>query len=73
MCGYQCVASFYVCLDKCMKAILQVEELSYSFPKTEDLQSCSKEFQALSTNGAMKGCVARVDGFLLRIQVPAST
>ena len=67
------VASFYVCLDKCMKAILQIEELSYSFPKTEDLHNRSNEFQALSTNGAMKGCVACVDGFLLRIQVPAST
>ena len=67
------VASFYVCLDKCMKAVLQIEKLPYSLPKMEDLHKCSKEFQALSTNGAMKGCVACVDGFLLYIQVPAST
>ena len=66
-------SSFYRCIHKCVEAILASDELSYSFPTgVEEINSAAQEFEALSSKGAIKGCVACIDGFLLQIQVPAS-
>ena len=67
------VASFYRCVYKCIDAILASDELSYSFPEgEEEIASVARKFEALSSNGAIKGCVACLDGYLLGIQVPSS-
>jgi hypothetical protein len=62
--------TFYRNMKKCIDAILQSPELSYSFPT--DLDTASSAFNEISTHGAILGCVACVDGYLLRIQVPSS-
>jgi len=44
----------------------------YKFPETEqELNESAQGFAALSSHGAMKGCVACLDGYLLQIKVPA--
>ena len=40
-------------------------------PESEAIESAAREFEALSSNGGIKGCVACLDGYLLGIQVPA--
>ena len=66
--------SFYVCVYKCIDAILQCDELGYDFPTSEDdLCQAAKDFQECSTNHTVDGCVACLDGFLLLIQTPACT
>jgi hypothetical protein len=67
------VPSFYRCIHKCMDAILAADELSFSFPSGEQIDTAAREFDAISSNRAIKGCVACVDGYLLRIQVPSAT
>ena len=72
LCAGISVASFYRCIYKCIHAIMESDELSYCFPEGEAIQSAAQEFEALSSNGAIKGCVACLDGYLLGIQVPAT-
>jgi hypothetical protein len=60
-------------VHKCIDAILQCDELSYSFPTTpQEIQKAADEFKQHSTHGVVDGCVACLDGLLLRIQTPAS-
>ena len=55
-----------------MDAILDSEELAYKFPETEqELNEAAQGFAALSSHGAIKGCMACLDGYLLQIKVPA--
>jgi hypothetical protein len=68
------VASFYRCIHASMKAILLCDALLIHFPTTDnELQTAVDDFKALSTNGVIDGCVACVDGLLLRIQTPSSS
>jgi hypothetical protein len=59
--------TFYRNIYKCIDAILQLPELSYKFPT--DFDTASKDFNSISTHGAIVGCVACVDGYLLGIRV----
>jgi len=46
--------------------------LAYKSPETEkELNEAAQGFETLSSQSAIKGCVACVDGFLLQIKVPA--
>jgi len=55
-----------------MDAILDSAELAYKFPETaQELNEPTQGFAALSSHGAIKGCVACLDGYLLQIKVPA--
>jgi len=66
-------AHFYTSVYKCMDAILSSEELSYKFPGTaKELEKAAQGFELLSTQAAIKGCVACLDGYLLQIKVPSS-
>jgi hypothetical protein len=68
------ISSFYRCIHTSMTAILLSEALSIHFPTTdEELQNAANDFKSLSTNGVIDGCVACVDGILLRIQTPPSS
>ena len=67
-------AYFYTSVYKCMDAILGSEELSYKFLSTaKELEEAAQGFELLSTQAAIKGCVACLDGYLLQIRVPSST
>ena len=58
---------------KCVDAILQCDELSYSFPTSdEDTAKAAADFQQLSTSKVIDECVACLDGFLLPIHTPSS-
>jgi hypothetical protein len=47
--------------------------LFYYFPTTTtELQTTADGFKEISSNDAIEGCVACIDGFLLKINVPAS-
>ena len=49
-----------------MDAILGSEELSYKFPSTvKELEEAAQGFELLSTQAAIKGFVACLDGYLL--------
>ena len=53
--------------------MLNCNNLAYNFPTLPaDLIKSSLEFKSVSSNGAIKGCVAAIDGFLLKIQTPAA-
>ena len=53
-----------------MDAISDSKLLAYKFPETEkELNEAAQGFE-LSSHGAIKGCVACLDGFLLQIKVP---
>lgn len=66
------VTSFYRCIHASMEAILVCERLSIHFPTTdEELEIAANDFKSLSTAGVIDGCVACIDGILLRIQTPS--
>lgn len=68
------LASFYRCIYKCIDAILKSDELAYKFSTpVAVIDAVAQELEALSSNGAIKWCIACLDGFLLQIQVPIST
>jgi len=64
--------AFYHYIYKCMDAILASTELAYMFPETEqELNEAAHGFTTMSSHGAIQGCVACLDGYLLQIKVPA--
>jgi hypothetical protein len=66
-------ATFYIIIQKCVNAIMACEELAYYLPNTlEKQEEADIGFQSISTNKAVVGCVACLDGFLLRIKVPST-
>ena len=73
VCAGISTSSFYHSAYKCIDAILQVPELGYEFPTSEDqIAEAAEQFKEHSTNNVMEGCVAALDGMLLRIHTPAS-
>jgi hypothetical protein len=67
------IPSFYQCVHRCINAILFCESLAYKFPsQKEDIEMAAQSFMEISTNHTIKGCVACVDGFLLKIQTSAA-
>jgi hypothetical protein len=62
-------AAFYHYIYKCMDAISDSQDLAYEFSETEqELNKEAQGFAALSSHGAIKGCVACLDGLLLQIK-----
>jgi DDE superfamily endonuclease len=64
------VASFFRIIWTCIDAILGADGLSFEFPKNPD--DAAGQFQRISSNEAIKGCVACIDGYLLEIQTPSA-
>jgi hypothetical protein len=53
---------------------LDCNQLAYKFPETaEEIELASENFNSISTNKAIIGCVAAIDGFLLKIKVPRTS
>jgi hypothetical protein len=67
------VPSFYRIVHVCINAIVKCEDLSFSFPSTDDeLQEIADGFRALSTKEVINGCVGCLDGLLLKVRTPSS-
>jgi hypothetical protein len=67
------IPSFFRIVHACIRAILRCDDLSFSFPSTdEELQKIADGFRALSTQEAVDGCVGCVDGLLLKVRTPSS-
>ena len=65
--------SFFRIIHACIRAIQRCEDLSFSFPSTdEELQKIADGFRALSTKEVINGCVGCVDGLLLKVRTPSS-
>ena len=61
-------AAFHSCIYKCIDAILDSENLAYKFPDTaKELDEAAQGFALLSSHGAMKGCDAFLEDFLLQM------
>lgn len=68
------VRSFYRACYKCVDAILKIEQLAYHFPKTQqEINEAASHFQQCSARNVIQGCVACLDGLLLRIKVPSAS
>ena len=67
-------ASFYQYAHRCIAAINECDALSYKFPSTPvEVERAAQDFQAISSHGVIEGCVASMDGILIKIQVPRKT
>ena len=67
------IPSFFRIVHDCIRAILRCDDLSFSFPSTdEELQKIADGFRALSTQEVVDGCVGCVDGLLLKVRTPSS-
>jgi len=65
------VPSFFRYVNSGMSALLACELLALRFPKTRDeMKSQCDAFAVKSTDGALRGCVGAVDGWLCRIKTP---
>jgi DDE superfamily endonuclease len=66
-------ASFFACVHKGVKAVLDCPELSYKLPTSDqELQQSADGFKQQSSNGVIDGCIGCLDGLLLRIQTPSA-
>ena len=63
------VPSFYRVVFKCIDAINQCPELKYHLPT--DLDEAAQNFQDISSNSVISGCVGALDGYLLEIKAPS--
>jgi len=67
-------ATFYNCAHRCIDAIIHCDELSFHFPKTPlEIERAALGFKAISLNGIMDGCVAAMDGILIKIKSPSTS
>ena len=73
LCAGMSASYFYHTIYRCIDAILQAKELQITFPTTqEEIAASAEEFLGCSSHNIMEGCVAALDGMLLRIQTPAT-
>ena len=65
-------SSFYRVVWKTITAICKCTALRLTFPKTdEEISAAIAGFASVSKDGAINNCAGVVDGYLLRIRVPA--
>ena len=55
-----------------MDAISEFEALAYKFPNTANELDEAAGFESMSSQAAIRGCVACLDGYLLQIKVPST-
>ena len=64
-------SAFYLCLKRCLNAVIACPLLSIELPETADeFKEIHDGFERLSLHGIMKGCIGAIDGFLALIQTP---
>jgi len=61
----------YPYCHRVIRAINKCPSLSYNLPTTpHEIEVASEEFKSISSHGVMEGCVAAIDGILLRTITP---
>ena len=66
--------SFYIYAHRCIAAINDCDALSYKFPTTPmEVERAAQGFQSISSHGVMEGCVAAMDGILIKTITPAKS
>ena len=64
-------AAFCVCACRCIKAINETFHLH--FPTTpQEIEKAARGFESVSSHRVIEGCVAALDGLLIKIKVPSS-
>ena len=64
--------SFYIYAYRCIRAINECEVLVYKFPTSpQEVEDAAQSFKAISSNGVIEGCVAAMDGILMKIMTPS--
>ena len=64
--------SFYMYAYRCIRAINESEALSYKFPTSpQEVEEAAQSFKAISSNGVIEGCVAAIDGILIKTITPS--
>ena len=67
--------AFYCYTHRCIAATLvgnECDALGYKFPSTPmEVECAAQDFKSMSLNGFMEGCVAAMDGLLIKTIVPA--
>ena len=72
LCAGISITSFYTCIHSCMDALYKSPELAYSFPTTpEEIEQACAGFRSCSSHDLIRGCVACIDGFLLKVRTPS--
>jgi len=64
----------YSCLHCGLNTVNNTKALAITFPKLpSELQKSAADFAAKSHGGELNGCIAALDGWLCRIQVPTAS
>ena len=64
--------SFYTYAYRCIRAINECEALAYKFPTSpQEVEDAAQSFKAISSNGVIEGCVAGMDGILIKTITPS--
>ena len=67
-------SSFYNYAHRCISAIIECDALAYKFPTTPmEVERAAQDFKAISSHGVMEGCVAAMDGILIKTITPAKS
>ena len=62
-------AVFYICVHRCIDAIVNCH-----FPRTSlEIERAALGFKSISLHGIMDGCVAAMDGILIKIRTPPTS
>ena len=64
--------SFYTFAYRCIRVINECEALAYKFPTSpQEVEDAAQSFKAISFNGEIEGCVAVMDGILIKTITPS--
>jgi len=64
--------SFYLYACRCINAINECDALAYKFPTApEEIEKAAQSFKTISSNGVIEGCVAAMDGILIKTITPS--
>ena len=65
-------SAFFDCLHRVISAINSLDCLLQPFPSTpHEIEAAARGFKSISSHGVFDGCVAAVDGLLIRLKPPA--
>ena len=64
--------SFYMYACRCINAINECDALAYKFPTApEEIEKAAQSVKTISSNGVIEGCVAAMDGILIKTITPS--
>ena len=64
-------ASFKIYAHRCISAINECDDLAFKFPSTpNEVERAAQDFKSINSYDVIEGCIAAMDGILIKIQVP---